>query len=184
MIPMRVLLQTLVWAALLVSCKEVSFKEPQPSGVPPLTEIPEELRGHYLSIDEITGEESDTLIIESWGYHFKDSEDNDWLGRGTLSDSLIVKFHENYYFINFRSGDQWVLRLIRKQPFGAIDFLSIDIQDDAKRKELLKKMSRKIEVREIHRDEDTFYQINPTPAQLMELIKSGYFTGPRLSKIN
>ncbi|HNP94728.1 MAG TPA: hypothetical protein PKJ63_03840 [Cyclobacteriaceae bacterium] len=172
-----------LWLLLLASCKEISFKEPQPAGVPALTEIPANLQGHYLSYDEITGEESDTLIIESWGYHFKDKEDKDWLGSGHLSDSLVVKFYQNYYFINFKSGDQWVLRLVRQKPYGGIEFLSIDIQDDAKRKEMLRKISRKLDVKEIHRDEDTFYQIRPTAAQLMQLIKEGYFTGPELSKV-
>lgn len=180
---MRTALLMLVWIGLLASCKEVSFKEPQPPGVPALKEIPLALQGHYLSYDEITKEESDTLIIESWGYHFKDKEDKDWLSSGHLSDSLIVKFYQNYYFVNFKSGDQWVLRLLRQKPYGGIEFLSINIQDDKKRKEMLRKLSRKLTVKEIHRDEDTFYQINPTPAQLMELIKDGFFTGPELSKI-
>jgi hypothetical protein len=141
------------------------------------------LQGHYLSYDEITGEESDTLIIESWGYHFKDKNDNDWLGAGHLSDSLVVKFYKNYYFINFKSGDQWVLRLIRQKSYGGIEFLSIDIQDDAKRKDILKKISKELEIKEIHRGEDTFYQIAPTSDQLMKLIDKGFFKGSELSKI-
>lgn len=180
---MRICSLIAFWLLLLVSCKEVSFKEPQPAGVPALTEIPAKLQGHYLSYDEITGEESDTLIIESWGYHFKDKEDKDWLGSGRLSDSLVVKFYQNYYFVNFKSGDQWVLRLVRQKSYGGIEFLSIDIQDDAKRKEMLRKISRKLQVKEVHRDEDTFYQIRPTAAQLMQLIKEGFFTGLELSKV-
>ncbi|MEP2669866.1 MAG: hypothetical protein ABJH04_12760 [Cyclobacteriaceae bacterium] len=180
---MRAALPILFWAALLVSCKEVSFKTPQPAGIKPLTEIPAALRGHYLSYDEISGEESDTLIIESWGYHFKDNKDNDWLGSGHLSDSLVVKFYKNYYFVNFKSGDQWVLRLIRQKSYGGIEFLSLDIQDDAKRKEILKKIGKEMAIKEIHRGDDTFYQIAPTPHQLMRLINRGYFTGSELSKI-
>ncbi len=170
-------------ALLVVACKEVSFMEPQPSGIKPLNQIPASLIGQYLSYDDRTGEESDTLIIESWGYHFKDKEDNDWLGRGHLSDSLVVKSYQGYYFVNFKSGDQWILRLIRQKSYGGIEFLSIDIQDDAKRKEMLRKISKKITIKEVHRGEDTFYQINPTPAQLIELINAGFFTGPELSKI-
>lgn len=180
---MRTSLLALAWIMLLVSCKEVSFKESQPAGIKPLTEIPSELQGQYLSFDNNTGEESDTLIIESWGYHFKDKDDNDWLGRGSLSDSLVVKFYHNYYFVNFKSGNQWILRLVRQKEHGGIEFLSIDIQDDAKRKEILKKISKKLTVKEIHSNEDTFYQITPTRAQLMELIKQGVFTGSQLSKI-
>lgn len=180
---MRVAWLVCVWLALLVSCKEVSFKEPQPQGIPALKEIPKNLQGEYLAYDERTLEESDTLIIESWGYHFKDKEDNDWLGQGHLSDSLVVKFYQNYYFVNFKSGDQWVLRLIHQKPSKGIEFLSLDIQDDSKRKEVLRKISKKVKVTEIQRGDDTFYQINPTPAQLIEFINAGFFTGSELSKI-
>jgi hypothetical protein len=61
--------------------------------------------------------------------------------------------------------------------------MSIDIQDDSKRRELLRKLSRKMEVKEIAKGDDTFYQINPTPSQLMTLIKEGYFSGVELRKM-
>ena len=171
------------WSILLYSCKEVSFREPQPAGVQALKEVPPALQGIYYTYDQATGEKADTLIVESWGYHFKDKDEKDWLGRGTLSDSLVVKFYENYYFVNFKSNNQWVLRLVRQKPTGGLEFLSIDIQDDSKRKEMLRKLSKKFTLQEIKRNEDTFYQINPTPAQLMQLIKEGYFTGTELRKV-
>jgi hypothetical protein len=173
----------LFWSVLLYSCKEVSFREPQPAGLPSIQEVPVSLRGQYYSYDQATGEKADTMILEPWGYHFKDKDDKDWLGRGVLSDTLVVKFYENYYFVNFKAGDQWVLRLVRQKPSGALEFLSIGIQDDSKRKEMVKKLSKKFKLSEIKRSDDTFYQINPTPAQLMQLIKEGYFTGTELRKV-
>ena len=180
---MRVLLLIAFWSSLLYSCKEVTFREAQPAGIAQLKEIPLTLRGVYHSYDKQTGETGDTLILESWGYHFKDKEDNDWLGKGTLSDSLVVKFYENHYFVNFKEGNQWVLRLVREKSPGVLEFMSIDIQDDSKRREMLRKLSRKMPVKEIQRNEETFYQINPTPSQLISLIKEGYFTGVELRKI-
>ena len=171
-----------LWTILLYSCKEVSFREPQPAGVPPVTQVPKTLQGRYVIIDE-QGKDADTLIIESWGYHFKDAKENDWLGKGVISDSLVVKMHENYYFINFRLGNQWVLRLIKQKPSGAIEFMSINVADDKKGKAILKKLSKKFAVNEIKEKDDTFYQINPTKEQLMQLIKSGYFTGNELSRL-
>lgn len=171
------------WAMLVISCKEVSFREPQPAGVPSLSEVPKGLHGQYVGVDN-QGKDTDTLLIESWGYHFRDARDKDWLGKGVLSDSLVVKFYQNYYFVNFRTGDQWVLRLIRQKPDGSIEFLSIPVGDDAKRKDILKKLSKKFAVKEVQRKDDTFYQINPTRDQLMELIAEGYFTGNRLSRVN
>lgn len=173
----------LILSLFFSSCKEVSFKEPQPAGVTALQSIPKNLQGRYQAGDKNDTLDTDTLIIESWGYHFKDKDDKDWLGRGTLSDSLVIKFYQDYYFINFRSGNQWVLRLVRQKPSGSLDFLAIDIGDDAKRKEMLRKMSKRFKVTEIKKESDTFYQISPTKDQLIQLIKEGYFTGDELSKI-
>ena len=167
---------------LLYSCKEVSFREPQPVGVPSLKEVPVALRGRYIGIDD-KGQDTDTLIIEEWGYHIKDAKENDWLGRGVISDSLVIKIYENYTFINFRSGDQWVLRVIKQKSSGDIQFLSINVSDDKKRKDILKKMSKRFTVKEIERKDDTFYQINPTKEQLVQLLKDGFFTGGDLSKV-
>lgn len=181
---MKAVVFGIIWSLLIVSCREVSFIEPQPSGVSALKEIPLSLQGHYLAYDEKTGEESDTLIIESWGYHFKDKKDNDWLGRGRLSDTLVVKFYENFYFVNFKLQDQWVLRLLQKKSSGSLRFLSIDLQSEAKRKEILAKLEGTLKIVEIPRGEDIFYQLSPTPDQLMQLIREGFFSGPELSKIH
>jgi hypothetical protein len=181
---MRFTILILFWSALLYSCKEVTFPEAQPRGIAPLKEVPPALRGVYQTIDQTTKEFSDTLIVESWGYHFKDKNEKDWLTRGTLSDTLILKFYQNYYFLNFKSQGQWVLRLIQQETSGAIRFLSIDLKDDGKRKEILKKLKKKMIVKEIKgKEDDTFYQINPTPEQLIQLLKEGYFTGDKLNKV-
>lgn len=180
---MKAIILAFTWSLLLISCREVSFPVAQPAGVPSLKEIPPALLGQYLSYDEKTGEESDTLIIESWGYHFKDHEDKDWLGQGHLSDTLVVKFYQDYYFVNFKSGNQWVLRLLQKRPSGGLRFLAIDLQNEEKRKDILARLGSALKIVEIKKGEDVFYQISPTPAQLMGLIREGYFTGPELSRI-
>jgi hypothetical protein len=179
---MKTLALVLFWSLLLCSCKEVSFPEPQPVGVSSLKEIPQVLQGRYLGTDD-KGSDTDTLIIESWGYHFRDSKENDWLGRGVISDSLVLKFYENYYFVNFRSGDQWVLRVVKQKSSGSLDFLSINVGDDAKRKAMLKKLGKKFNVTEVKRKDDTFYQISPTKEQLLQLVKEGFFTGNELTKV-
>ncbi len=179
---MRKLLLIVGWTLLLYSCKEVSFREPQPAGVAALTQVPPALHGNYVGIDD-KGDDTDTLIIESWGYHFRDAKDKDWLGKGVISDSLVIKTYKNYYFINFRSGDQWVLRLIRQKSSGSIEFMSIPVSDDAKRKDILKRLSKKFPVKEVQRKDDTFYQINPTRDQLMELINEGFFAGNELARV-
>lgn len=180
----RLIFLAAFWTIIFASCKEVSFREPQPSGVKPLQEVPAALRGKYIPPNVPPGEQGDSLIIESWGYHFKDSNEKDWLNRGVLGDSLVLKFYQDYYFVNFRVGDQWVLRLIKQNTNGSLQFLSIDLQDDETSKQKLKKLSKKIKFTEVKRDDDTFYQINPTPSQLVTLINEGFFTGTTLERRN
>jgi len=179
----RLFLLITCWSLLLLSCKEVTFREAQPTGISPLKEVPSSLQGIYQVYDRKEGGSSDTLIIESWGYRFKDNQDKDLLGRGVLSDSLVVKFYENYYFVNFRDGDQWVLRLIRQKSPGVYELMSIDIQDEARQKEMLNKLSGKFKIKEIKRDDSTYYQINPSSQQLIALIEEGYFTGVELRRM-
>lgn len=157
------------------SCKEVSFPVPQPKGVQQLTELPKELLGKYVA-NAADEDKRDTLIIEPWGYHFKDSNERDWLGKGMISDSLIVKYYKNYYFVNFRTGDQWVLRVLQQQENGSIDFMSINLGDDEAEAAMLEKLGKKLDVKKLELEDGTFYQINPSANQLMGLIKDGYFT--------
>ncbi|MBS1488152.1 MAG: hypothetical protein JST43_11250 [Bacteroidetes bacterium] len=180
---MKPFLLILFWSFLLCSCKEVTFKTAQPAGIEVLKEVPPGLRGVYQLIDPNTGDFADSLIIESWGYHMKDKKDVDWLSRGTLSDTLVLKFYENYYFVNFKTDDQWVLRVIRQNPDKSIDYMAIDLQDEKHGDERLKKIAKTLKIKEIKRKEDTFYQINPTRKQLMNLIKSGVFSKARMNKV-
>lgn len=167
----------------LLSCTEVTFPEAQPRGVKPLKEVPPVLQGTYETYSKATGETGDTLIIESWGYRFKDKADQDWLGRGVLSDTLVVKFYKDYYFVNFKDEDQWVLRVVRQKTPSVWEFLSIDLSDEAVRKEILAKLSGKLKIKEVKRGDNIYYQINPTPSQLLTLVKDGYFTGVELRKM-
>ncbi|MFM8912265.1 MAG: hypothetical protein ACKOE6_05000 [Flammeovirgaceae bacterium] len=171
------------WSLLLYSCKEVSFPKAQPAKAAALTEVPAELRGVYQVRDRKTGELGDTLIIEAWGYRAKDKDQKDWLTNGSLSDTLVVKQHQNYYFVNFKTNNQWVLRVIQREADGNLLFMSIDIGEEKKEKEVIRKLGKKFGVKELKYKSDTFYQINPSQEELITLIKEGYFTGIRLLKV-
>jgi hypothetical protein len=179
----RTLALILGWVAfILSSCTEVSFPEPQPKGVQSISEIPTALRGRYMPATP-PEEKKDTLIIEAWGYHFKDTNDKDWLGKGVISDSMVVKQYREYYFINFRvDTGRWVLRVIKQQPSGSLEFLALNVQDDERERELTSKIAKVLEVKKMEVAGDTYYQINPTAEQLMSFIKSGYFTGGILER--
>jgi hypothetical protein len=171
---------SLIWILLLWSCKEVSYPVPQPVGVAALSNVPAQLHGRYYALDSATGEKSDTLIIESWGYHFEDTNDKDWLGRGVLGDSLVIKSYKGYYFVSFRSGNQWVLRVLQQKSSGSIALMTIDLKNDAQVKETIRKISKRLKVKEIKKESDVYYQINPTPAQLLGLLQDGYFSSTEL----
>jgi hypothetical protein len=164
---------------LLAACQEVTFQVPQPAGVSALKEIPPVLQGAYRAADD-----SDTLVIDARGYRLKDATGRDWLGRGTLSDTLIVKEYQGYYFVNFKADQHWVLRVLKVKPAG-LSFLAIELGDSAQRQATLKRISKVLTITEVHSesDGDIFYLVNPTPAQLMQLIKNGVFTTRTLEKM-
>lgn len=171
------------WSVLMLSsCKEVTFPVAQPKGVKALTELPVSIRGKYI-IGDPKETTKDTLIVEAKGYHFKDSDEKDFLGKGVISDSLVIKFYKDYYFINFRSDDQWALRIVKQKPSGALDFMAMNLNDDNRtEEELIAKLSKQLDVKKLETEDGTFYQINPTPNQLMSLIKDGYFSSITLEK--
>jgi hypothetical protein len=180
---MRIAVLILFWSLLLYSCREVTYREPQPAGITSLKEVPQQLRGQYIGIDD-EGKDTATLIVESWGYHFKDPNEKDWLGRGTISDSLVIKAYANYYFVNFKAAkDIWVLRVLKQKPSGDLEFMSIPVNDDDKGKNMLRKLGKRFPVKEIKLNGDTFFQISPTKEQLLQLLKDGFFKKDDLSKV-
>ncbi len=52
---------------IVFSCKEISFKEPQPKGKKSLREVPERLLGTYL-LEEEGQSSKDTLVVTRQGY--------------------------------------------------------------------------------------------------------------------
>ena len=66
-----------------------------------------------------------------------------------------------------------------KNP-NRLELLSINLEDDVVREEIIKKLGKKFNVKTQKQNDYVFYQINPTPTQLMSLIKEDYFTGVEL----
>ncbi|NJN42039.1 MAG: hypothetical protein HC811_07280 [Flammeovirgaceae bacterium] len=181
---MRNVLTLLFCVYLFYSCKEVSYPIPQPSGIKVASQIPKNLRGQYLHIDSGVVQTEDTLVIENQGYHFlsnKSKEEEDWLDRALLGDSLVLKTHKGYYFFNFQVEDQWTLRVVKQNKDGSIQVLSIQL--DGNEEEVIEKLSKQLPVSRVEVKGDTFYQINPTPSQLINLIDQGFFTGEVFKKI-
>lgn len=184
---MRILLLSIVTLS-LVSCKEVSFKAPQPVGKKPLTSVPKNLQGKFLVMTEEGTPSKDTIVITSRGYRFGyfDPEEravkNDEYEEGVLSDSMVLKNFKGYYFLSLNEDPEWILRVLKEEKNGDLLYLTME---DKKMDftEYLEKLSSEIRIDSMTTENETLYQIDPDPNQLADLIKKGYFSETRLIRV-
>ena len=170
-------LALIVCVLALYSCKEITYKNPQPKGKKPLSLIPEDLRGSYIMINE-TENTSDTVIVDSKGYMIASDSKQKLLG-----DSLVLKVYKGYYFLNINERPEWLLRIITREPNGDLVFRSMDTNED-RFKALLHKLAGDVPIDSLEIDGEKLYQIDPTRRQMLKLIKSGYFSEiSRMQKI-
>ena len=165
-------MRTLVFASLfiaLISCKEITFKEPQPRGKKILKEIPDALVGSYLLKNEKDGE-TDTLFVNSKGYVIASDKKG-----GDLGDSLVLKKFKGYYFININENPEWLLRVIKQESNGDLVYMVMEEDEGVSFKEFMGKVSKEIKVDSIEINGEKLYQIDPSPKQLVRLIDKGYF---------
>jgi hypothetical protein len=162
---------------LLAACTEICFKEPQPRGVKHLTQIPARLHGYYL-IQE-NDKPSDTLIILNTGYVINNDD------VAYLSDSIVLKYYKGYFFLNTREDLTWHLRIIRQEKSGNLMFSAMDPvpETDDEKRIFLQALSEDVKVVESEVDGKTFYVIDPTPKELMALLKKGYFKPQTFTKV-
>jgi hypothetical protein len=186
---MRALILITIFGLALQSCDEISFRSPQPVGKKVLSEIPEKLRGKFLTVEDDGKLSKDTVVIHSSGYYlgFYDSADaqkqtKDKYDQAMLGDSLVLKGYKGYYFLNFNDNLQWRLRVVKPEKNGDLVFMTPDIQD-VDFKNYIKKLAVETPVDSFEQDGKTVYQISPKPAKLVELIEGGFFTKSILKKI-
>jgi hypothetical protein len=167
------------------ACTEVSFPTHQPRGIAALSEFPTKLQGRYTTSQ--SDSLRDTLIIERIGYRFTSTEkarSKDWLSSAQLSDSLVVKAYKGFYFINFKEKDQWLLRVVKPEGNGDLNFRTFAIDGTGKDK-LLSELERELPVEVIQvNSSDKYYRIDPSPKKLLQLIKKKkYWEESKLQKI-
>lgn len=150
------------------ACKEISFKEPQPKGKKVLSEIPKELLGSYLLLEE-NSSSKDTLLVTKKGYFVKSDST-----KGELGDSLVLKKYKGYYFFNDNENPEWVLRVIKKESNGDLSYLLMDPGQQSFN-EFLLKLNEEIEIDSTEVNDEKLYQIDPSPKELISLIEKGYF---------
>ena len=148
-----------------MACSEISYKEPQPKGIKSLTTVPEKLHGAYLW-------DNDTVTFFDKGFRGKEKKDVLY-----LSDSITLKKYKNYYFVTYREGFQWLLRVLEPQKNGDLLMLEMETvpEDATKRKLFLENLSKETPVIETTVDSVTHYVIDPSPKKLYQLIKKGFF---------
>lgn len=152
----------------IIACKEITYKEPQPKGIKVLPAVPKNLIGKY-PLPEDDGTVKDSLVVHATGYFFTNDDD-----KGVLSENLILKYYKGYYFINIKNDPEWILRIIRQEKDGSISLMSMET-DEAKFTSLVTQLSQEVKVDTIVIAEETFYEIDPSPKEMMGLIKKGFF---------
>lgn len=180
----------LVWICLIVfaSCKEISFREPQPKGRKALTTVPKKLQGMYLPVQLDGSLSRDTVIITRHGYRFGyydgtvASSHQTHFEEGGLSDSLVLKAYRGYYFLNLYEDPEWLLRVIRQEKDGDLVYMAME-QTDVDFKDYIIKLSDELPVDSVKADGEVQYYIQPSPAKLVELIEKGYFSQTVLKRI-
>jgi hypothetical protein len=151
----------------LASCKEISFREPQPKGKRALKEIPRDLRGEYLLVDE--DDNRDTVIVTATGYLIRSDST-----QGILGDSLVLKKFKGYYFFNDNEDPEWLLRVVKVEKNGDLSYLFMDPGEKTFDQYLLE-LNEEIKIDSSELNGEKLYQIDPTPRQLYSLMRKGFF---------
>lgn len=158
-----------------IACTEIAYKEPQPKGIKSLSKIPIKLQGKYLM-------DKDTVYLFDKGLRGKDQGKEEVL---YLSDSTVLKEYKKLYFLSYRDGNVWLLRILKPKENGDLFFLEMgNVPDDETQKKIfIEKLSKEIKVIET----EGHYIIEPSPKKLQRLIKKGFFKEQEkawLKKIN
>ena len=158
-------------------------------GIKPLTKIPARFHGKYI-MDKDT---KDTVEFFDQGLRGKENGKEEKM---FLSDSLVMKVYKGNYYVSYRDGNVWLLRILSQSKNGDLHILSMEtvpedkvstdehVTDRSQKKIFLDKLEKEIHVIEAN----GHYIIEPTPKQLHRLVKKGFFVEqdgkPWMRKIN
>jgi hypothetical protein len=154
----------------LGGCKEITYKEPQPKGKKELKKFPDELQGVFVIYRNNQPEDTVKITPDGAGdvkglekpMHFK--------------DSLVIKSFKGYFFANhlYKKGI-YQLVVLQQQTNGDIIYSTMPT-DTEKFDELCFEVSRFVTIDSARINDESIYQIDPTPKQLIKLIEAGLFS--------
>lgn len=158
------------------SCQEISYKEPQPKGVPALVKVPKKLHGNY-HLTENGIRLNDMLVVFENGYRLEPKDKTEKVEEFLLSDSLILKYYKGYYFVNSRASFNWHLRVLQRKKNGDLQLMEMENipENDAERKEFLERLNAEVPVIKTETNGSPQYVIDPTSKKLIDLIRKGFF---------
>jgi hypothetical protein len=130
--------------------------------------VPERLLGTYL-LEEEGQSSKDTLVVTRQGYLLVSDHKQNLLG-----DSLVLKRYKGYYFVNINEDPEWLLRVIKREKNGDLTYMSMDTEDRPFN-ELVNDLAREVGIDSVELDDEKLYQIDPSPGELIKLIKKGFF---------
>jgi hypothetical protein len=165
------------------ACKEITYPAPQPKGKKSLTAIPDKLHGNFLLTKIGTSDSTDQqrLVITRNGiYDFKDPKDDPML----LGDSLVVRQYKGLYFFSQASKGRvpdWGVAIMKPLSNGDLE-VSLMATDEKQFKTLVHNVSAVVTIDSTMHNGKKLYQIDPTPKQLMVMVKKGYFSDRFLLK--
>lgn len=150
------------------ACTEISYKEPQPKGEKSLLEVPSRLHGQYVW-------QGDTITFFAQGFRAKEKDKKEDML--LLSDSIVLRKYKSYYFVSYRSGQEWLLRILKPQKNGDLIYMEMENvpEEEAQRKPFIENLSAETPVIQTTVDSVTHYIIDPSPKKLYSLILKGFF---------
>lgn len=170
-----------------LSCEEISFRDPQPRGKKHLLKVPDELHGRYLAESQEEGLSKDTIIITASGYKFGYYNPADRMNEisdgASVGDSVILKYFKGHYFLNVNENPEWLLRVVKRESNGDLRYFQPS-SDNLSFESYLKRLGKEIPIDSFSVNGEKLYQINPSPNQLLQLIRKGYFSETLLKRID
>jgi hypothetical protein len=112
------------------------------------------LQGKYV-LPEDNRATRDTLVVLSGRYYAS----SDPLGGSVLSDSLMIKHYQGFYFININDKPEWLLRVIQQEKNGDITCYMLQ-EKDSVFNDMLQHLSKEIKVDSVKLKNETLYLLS------------------------